>query len=95
MLRKIVDYSKLTDEVLDLLVQEFPDGYGDDDIIQFKNAKGETIKAVEVKTDEIIYLVKISVKLAQRMEDHSDESDIDLGGADLSFDGDPLYEEED
>jgi len=94
MLRKIVKYSKLTDEVLDLLVKKFPDGYGDDDIIKFQNAKGETIKAVEVRTDEIIYLVKISVKLAQRMEDHFEETEVDLGKPDLSFGGENLYDNE-
>ncbi len=95
MLRKIVKYSKLTEEVLDLLVKKFPAGYGDDDIIKFKNAKGETIQAVEIKTDEIIYLVKISVKLARRMEDHSEEVEIDLGSPDdVSVDDDALYGED-
>jgi len=76
MKRVIVDYSKLTSEVLDLLVEKFPDGYDSDDIVTFKNAKGETVKAVEVKTEDTIYLVKISVKLEQRMEDHLDD-DVD------------------
>ena len=49
MKRVIVDYSKLTNEVLDLLVVKYPDGYDYDDIVTFQNAKGETVKAVEVK----------------------------------------------
>lgn len=79
MKRKIVDYTRLTDEVLALLVQKFPDGYGDDDVVTFSNAKGEIIHAVEVQTDETMYLVKISVNLAQRMEDHSEDNEVDLG----------------
>lgn len=73
MKRVIVDYSKLTNEVLDLLVEKFPDGYDYEDIITFQNAKNETVKAVEVKTEDIIYLVKIGLKLEQKMEDYSEE----------------------
>ena len=77
MKRVIVDYSKLTNEVLDLLVEKFPDGYDYEDIITFQNAKNETVKAVEVKTEDIIYLVKIGLKLEQKMEDYSEEEEQD------------------
>ena len=50
--RVIVDYKKLTSEVLQLLVEKYPDGYGDNDIINFKNHKGESIEAVEVSTED-------------------------------------------
>ncbi|MEQ6122939.1 hypothetical protein AAON49_01900 [Pseudotenacibaculum sp. MALMAid0570] len=73
MKRVIVDYQKLTTEVLDLLVEKFPHGYDYDDIMTFQNTKGETVKAVEVRTDDTIYLVKIGLKLEQKMEDYSDE----------------------
>ena len=73
MKRRIIDYEKLTTEVLDLLVEKFPDGYNYDDIMTFQNAKGETVKAVEVRTKDTIYLVKIGMKLEQKMEDYSEE----------------------
>lgn len=73
MKRVIVDYVKLTANILDLLVEKFPDGYDSDDIISFKNAKGETVNAVEVKTEDTVYLVKISKKLEQTMDDYMDE----------------------
>jgi hypothetical protein len=76
MKRVIVDYSKLTSEVLDLLVEKFPYGYDSDDIVTFKNAKGETVKAVEVRTEDTTYLVKISVKLEKRMEDHVEDDEM-------------------
>ena len=75
MKRVIVDYAKLTNEILTLLVEKFPDSYDDSDIIRFKNAKNETIEAVEVRTDDTIYLVKVSTKLADRIENY-DEDDI-------------------
>lgn len=75
MNRVIVDYAKLTTDILDMLVEKYPDGYDYSDIISFKNGKGETIKAVEVKTKTTIYLVKISLKLEQTMEDYAEDED--------------------
>ena len=73
MKRVIVDYSKLTGEILTLLVERFPEGYDEADIIRFKNAKNETVEAVEVRTEDTIYLVKVSTKLADRLENYYDE----------------------
>ena len=74
--RVIVDFKKLTPEVLKLLVERYPDGYDDRNIISFKNALGERIEAVEVLTDETKYLVKISAKLEYTMENY-DEDDYE------------------
>ena len=63
MQRIIVDYKKLTPEILKLLTEKYPDGYDDDDIITFDNHHNETIEAVEVRTDDAIYLVKVSSRL--------------------------------
>ena len=76
MRRVIVDYAKLTSDILNLLVEKFPEGYDDTDIIRFKNAQNELVEAVEVRTEDTIYLVKVSTKLASRMEKY-DEEDID------------------
>lgn len=67
MRRLIVDYKKLHPEVLNLLVKKFPDGYGDSDIITFDNHKNETIEAIEVKTNDTIYLIKVGSKLRYTM----------------------------
>lgn len=91
MKRIIVDYAKLTNEILSLLVERFPDGYDDADVIQFTNAKGELIEAVEVKTDDTIYLVKVSTKLQDRIEnfDEEDISSVDsINVKDLDMDED-------
>ena len=75
MKRVIVDYAKLTNEILNLLVEKFPDGYDDSDVIRFKNAKNELVEAVEVRTEDTIYLVKVSTKLSDRIENY-DEDDV-------------------
>ncbi|MFD2100520.1 hypothetical protein [Flagellimonas iocasae] len=84
--RVIVDYKKLTPEVLKLLVDKYPDGYGDNDVINFRNLKGELIEAVEVSTEDTKYLVKISSKLEHTManfDDDDDDEDNDLDTEDL------------
>ena len=77
MKRVIVDFAKLTNEILNLLIDKFPDGYDDSNIIRFKNAQNELIEAVEVRTYETIYLVKVSKKLANRLEKFDEDVDLD------------------
>jgi hypothetical protein len=74
--RVIVDFKKLTPEILALLVEKYPDGYDEDHIITFRNAKNEIIDAVEVTTEDTKYLVKVSTKLAVTMENY-DEDDYE------------------
>ena len=78
MKRIIVDYSKLTNEILNLLVDRFPDGYDDSNIIRYRNTHNELVEAVEVRTEDTIYLVKVSTKLANRLEKFEDEDLEDI-----------------
>jgi DNA-directed RNA polymerase subunit delta len=76
MNRIIVDYTKLTHEILNLLVEKFPDGYDDSNTIRFRNAQNELIEAVEVKTEDTVFLVKISTNLADRIENYDEYDEI-------------------
>ncbi len=80
MKRVIVDYRKLTPEILSLLVEKYPDGYDDDHVIVFRNAQNELVEAVEVRTDETVYLVKVSssleISMANFDEDDYDDADF-------------------
>lgn len=84
MRRIIVDYAKLTNDILSMLVEKFPDGYEDSDIIRFRNAQNELIEAVEVRTEDTIYLVKVSKKLATRIENFEEDDDLDVEVESLS-----------
>ena len=75
MKRAIVDYKKLTKDILALLVEKYPEGYQDHDVIRFKNAKNETVEALEVRTEDTIYLVKVSTRLASTMERYDEDED--------------------
>ncbi|WP_240486175.1 hypothetical protein [Aquimarina atlantica] len=71
----IVDYKKLNNDILDLLVTKYPDGYEDEHIIKFKNAKNEIVECVEVETEDTLYLVKVSKRLVTAMEDFDETND--------------------
>ncbi|AMD85513.1 hypothetical protein SAMN05444369_11232 [Capnocytophaga haemolytica] len=98
MKRVIVDYNKLTAEILAMLVEKYPEGYTDADVIRFKNSKNETVEALEVRTEDTIYLVKVSTRLADTMENYDEDDyfmnneDDNIGGnvdlSDNSIDGD-------
>jgi hypothetical protein len=98
MKRIIIDFKKLTPEILSLLVQKYPDGYDDRDVLVFKNSKNETVEAVEVKTEDAIYLVKISTRLEDTMtkfdvDDYEDE-EMEMNFVDLPEKSDDLDKED-
>lgn len=78
MKRILVDYKKLDHAIANLLIETYPDGYGDDDIICFKNAKGEFIEAVELQTEDTLYLVKISKSLSDFIATFEDTIEREL-----------------
>ena len=79
MKRVIVDYKNISPELLKTLSYMYPDGYEEADSIRFTNSKGEIIKALEVRTADVIYLVKISVQLQETLEemDYDDDDNIE------------------
>ena len=88
--RVIVDFKKLTPEILALLVEKYPDGYDDNHVVSFKNAKNELVEAIEVTTEDTKYLVKVSTKLEATMEnyDEDDYEDFDTDDPDAIQDPD-------
>ena len=94
MIRKIVDYQKLNEDILNLLVDKFPDGYADKDIITFRNAQNEYIEAVEVRTEDTVYLVKVGKRLVQAMEEHEEDDNLNVDSTNDNVDIDTLNEED-
>lgn len=93
--RVIVDFKKLTPEILALLVEKYPDGYDDDNIITFKNANNEIVEAVEVTTSDTKYLVKVSTKLQITMENYDEDDYEDFENDDPEAVQDPELGEDD
>ncbi|PTX62004.1 hypothetical protein C8N46_103101 [Kordia periserrulae] len=92
--RVIVDFKKLTPEILALLVEKYPFGYEEENIIKFKNAKGESVEAVEVISGDTKYLVKVSVKLEKTMENYDEDDYADFENDDPDAVQEPTLDEE-
>lgn len=90
--RVIVDFKKLTPEILALLVEKYPDGYDDDQVVSFRNAKNELVEAVEVTTEDTKYLVKVSTKLEVTMENYDEDDYEDFDNDDPEAVQDPDLE---
>ncbi len=85
MKRIIKDYKNITPELLDILNNRYPEGIDEDDLITFTNHQNETVKAVEIRYEDDIYLIKVSKQLAAKMDEaleSDDEEDDDLDGFD-------------
>lgn len=77
MKRVIKDFKAITDDVVALINEQYPYGYEDSQLVTFVNAKGEFVKALEVKSDEITYLIKLGTKLNEHINDYMDSDDDD------------------
>lgn len=78
MKRILIDYKKLDHKVAAVLIDSYPYGYGDEDIITIKKPYGEIIEVVEVKTDDAIYLVKISKSLSKFISNFEENIEKEL-----------------
>ena len=85
-LKVVIDYSKLSGELLELFNESYPYGVAGQ-TVRFPNAKGETVTAVMLETDDKIYLVKLSVSKQHSL---SDEELDDLIGKSLSKNDDDI-----
>lgn len=72
--------------MLNLLVEKFPDGYDDDDIVTYRNANNEVVECVEVRTEDTAYLIKVSKRLVTAMEEFDDSDNDDNEDSDLGTD---------
>lgn len=94
MKRLIIDSKKMTPEIMALVKEKYPDGYYEDDIIVFKNHKNETIEAIQVETDDTIYLIKIGKYLSVGLENFEMDVDVDPDATPGEIEGDDEDEED-
>lgn len=59
MKRVIKDYTTISKEHIDLINEHYPNGFENENLVSFVTPKGQFIKALEVRTDDTIYLFKI------------------------------------
>lgn len=73
--RIIVDYKNITSSQLSLITDRYPEGFAPEDMMSYKNSKGETVRAVPLETEDTKYLFKVSMEMERRMEALRDEDD--------------------
>ena len=78
--RIVKDYDQIPDEVKMLLKHKYPEGYSEN-LIKFTNASGKNVSALPFETDEIYYLIRMTVEEAIQIVEEGEEFDdfsIDL-----------------
>lgn len=98
MKRVIKDFKSISADVMALINDQYPHGYEDNELVTFVNAKGEFVKALEVRTEEVVYLIKLDRKLDEHINDYMDSDDYGYDGDSDSVDvelGDASEEDDD
>lgn len=80
MKRVIKDFKSISQDVMALINDQYPHGYEDNELVTFVNAKGEFVKALEVRTDEVVYLIKLDRKLDEHINEYLESDDFGFDG---------------
>ncbi len=76
--RIIKDYKTLNQEHIDLINEHYPNGFENDNLISFVTPKGQFIKALEIRTDDTIYLFKIDKNMEVDDEENSENENLSM-----------------
>ena len=74
--RIVINYEKLTEDIINRIKMEYPDGF-EDNLIKFTNAKGNFVSALPFETEDIYYLIRMTEKEAQDIIREDDDYDDD------------------
>jgi len=75
--RVIKDFDKLDEQIQEQIKLVYPEGF-DQNLIHFTNKEGNLVSALPFETDDIYYLVRMTVKEAQAII--NDDNDYDEEG---------------
>ncbi len=73
MKRVIKDYNNINDEHAALIQAAYPNGFENEHLVSFTTPKGAFIKALEIRTEDTIYLFKIDKNMKVVEEDVHDD----------------------
>ena len=68
MQRLIRSFNTLTDDLREKLQEQYPDGIDNSHIRTLNTPKGESLRVIELRTDEAIYLIKINAESREEIE---------------------------
>ena len=88
MQRLIRSFNTLTDDLREKLQEQYPDGIDNSHIRTIATAKGESLRVIELRTSDAIYLIKINAESREEIEQFLDQEEgggalaDDIGGGD-------------
>ena len=74
--RIVKDFEKLPEEIQEQIKFAYPNGFSHK-LINFKNKEGKTVSALPFETNEVYYLVRMSVSEAEEIVENDDDYDDD------------------
>ena len=74
--RFIKDYEKLSEEIITLIKLEYPYGF-EKKLLTFKNKDGKFCSALPFETEEVYYLIRMTLPEAQQLIEDDDDYDDD------------------
>lgn len=75
MQRLIRSFNTLTDELRDKLQEQYPDGIDNSHIRTLNTPKGESLRVIELRTADAIYLIKINAESREEIEQFLDQEE--------------------
>ena len=72
MKRIFKDYRTITDEHMALIKKKYPHGFTDSDLIALKTSDGNYFDALEIETDDAVYIVKVNHDLLEAIDQYEE-----------------------
>ncbi len=88
--RVVTAFEKLDSSIQHQIKLEYPEGFSQH-LISFVNKDGEKVSALRFETDEKIYLIKMSIIMAEQLIENDEDYDDD---GNLTDDAREEYEDE-
>jgi hypothetical protein len=74
--RVVKDYDKLDKAVKQQIKLNYPEGF-ERNLVQFQNKEGKTVSALPFETDEVYYLIRMTILEAQEIIEDDEDYDDD------------------
>ena len=91
--RIVKDYDALPEEIVARIKAEYPYGF-EDNLVKFTNKEGNQVSALPYETEEVYYLIRMTVSEARQIIEDDDDYDDD-GNLRDDFTSDEFEGEED
>lgn len=72
--RVVKDYDKIDDGVKEQIKLKYPSGF-EGHLVTFQNKEGKTVSALPFETDEVYYLIRMTILEAQSIIEDDDDYD--------------------